>query len=218
MRSNYLWGHENPWQLAGPPAWWLSLLYAADPELVVFPSKTEGVYRVARRVPQNTMPLMTALQSVPDTATYVTHGLMPITSLIPWTAWSPVVINDLMARNITRFGGFNAAADALDEFDARQEMQKRQQTTDRAHSIAHDDWWSTQFRTGSAISRAHQTRPERPTTARRQPAYRPLNLQGGGSAVFVGRDPERTKGPKIKPFVAEDTFVDSGRRSAILTP
>lgn len=216
---NYLWGHENPWQLAGPPTWWLQLLYAADPELVVFPSKTEGVYRVARRVPQNTQPIMTAVRGVPDTATYVTHRLIPITSLVPFTAWSPIVINDLMARNIERAGGWQAAARALDDFDDRKEAQARQATIDQAGSIAYDSWWSAQFRTGGAVSMAH-TKRAAGERAKKSKAYRPLNV-AGGSAVFVGRGdaPARTTGRTLKPFVDADSHVSERTgRSLIVTP
>jgi hypothetical protein len=219
-RSNYLWGHENPWQLAGPPAWWLDLLYAADPDLVLFPSKTTGVYRVARRCPQNIQPLMTALRSVPDTSTYVNHRLMPITSLLPFTNWSPLVISDLMAMNIERFGGWQKAARALDDFDERQERALDREIENKAHALAHDTWWSKQFQTGSAVSMAHRKRDGARTTTgrRRAPAYRPLNFSGG-SAVFVGDKPARTTGMKIKPYVAPDSFVGAGNaRSVIITP
>lgn len=218
--NNYLWRHENPWQLAGPPAWWLAQLYAADTELVVFPSKTTAVYRVARRVPQNTQPIMTALRSVPDTTTYVTHGLIPITSLLPFTNWSPLVINDLMACSIERFGGWQKAADALDDFDVQQERSTNREIEHKAHSLAHDDWWSRQFQGGAAVSMAHSHRPARPTTARRQSAYRPMNFRGGSSAVFVGRgnNPARTTGPKPKPFVAPDSYIGPAQRSIVLTP
>lgn len=219
--GNYLWGHENPWQLAGPPEWWLALLYAADPDLVVFPSKTQGVYRLARRVPQNTMPLMTAVKGVPDTTTYVTHGLIPITSILPFAQWSPLLINDLMEMNITRFGGWQKAADALDAFDERQEARLRSETESGAHALAHDTWWSKQFGTGAAVSMAHRTRHDGRSTAgrRRQPVYRPLNFQGG-SAAFVGRstNPARTTGMPPKPYVAEDTYQGPTQRSLIVTP
>lgn len=220
-RSNYLWGHENPWQLAGPPDWWLALLYAADPELVLFPSKTQGVYRVARRMPQNIQPIMTAVQGVPDTATYVTHRLVPLTSLLPFTAWSPLTIEDLMARNIERFGGWQAAARALDDFDASEEQRLNREIEHKAQSLGHDSWWSKQFQTGSAVSMAHRKRDGARSTAarRRAPAYRPLRF-AGGSAVFVGNSPARTTGSKVKPFVAPDSYVGGtgNARSLIITP
>lgn len=214
-RANYLWGHENPWQLAGPPGWWLDLLFAADPDVVLFPSKTTGVYRVARRVDQNTMPIMTAVKGVPDTNTYVTHGLIPITSLLPFTNWSPIVIDDLMARNIARFGGWKKAAAALDDFDDRERRSLDSKIESGLDSISRDAWWSRQFNTGAAVSMAHKTRQgARTTTARRrQPVYRPLNFRSG-SAAFVGREPNpaRTTGPKKKPFADADTYVGSAPR------
>lgn len=221
-RANYLWGHENPWQLAGPPGWWLDLLYAADSELVLFPSKTTGVYRVARKVDQNTQPIMTAVQGVPDTTTYVTNGLIPITSLLPFTNWSPIVIEDLMARNIARFGGWQKAAAALDDFDAKEERSRNALIEGKAHALGVDSWWSRQFGTGAAVSMAHKTRPGARSTAarRRQPAYRPLNF-ASGSAAFVGRgnNPARTTGHKAQPFAAPDSYVGGSEgRSRILTP
>lgn len=229
-RGNYLEDVPNPWGLAGPPAWFCAELYAFDAQLVIFPSAESSVYRVARRTAdEGAIPLLTPAgerphgEYRPDQRVYVTRKLVPITSLLPFTRWSPVVLKDLAAISFERNGGWKAAADRLDEHDEYVRRKQDETTYDGATSLAHTSWWGAQFSTGGAVDLG-SAKPEGARTAnarRRQPVYRPPNF--AGSAVFVGT-PARTAGsPRVgKPWVAPDVFVGKtsgpSRTTGLWTP
>lgn len=220
MFQNYLAGVPNPWQLVGPPVWFQAQLSALDNQIVIFPSAIEAVYRVARRTDDEGMrPIVDSFHSNPDTKVYVKHRLLPITSLLPFTRWGPVVLDDLVSLSIARAGGGKAAADILDARDEKTERAKRQETYDAADSLAHMSWWGAQFKTGGATDLGSGSARQSPAL-RPQPVYRPLNFAGGSSAFLSA--PARTAGsmPAGRPFIASDIHVGplGARAPRLITP
>lgn len=234
-RGNYLEGTPNPFGLAGPPAWFCAELYAFDAELVIFPSAEIGAYRVARRTDGEGMaPIMTPAgerphgEYRPDQRVYVNHKLLPITTLLPFTSWSPVVLQDLCHLSFQRQGGWKACADRLDQFDEDQQRRLEQETYDGADSLGHMSWWGSQFKTGGAVDLGATRREGARTTDTRhaQPAYRPLNFAGGAAAFVGDKAPARTTAAPAKAYVAPEVdmreMVGAGprpaKRSILWTP
>jgi hypothetical protein len=186
-QPNYLASVPNPFNLVGPPKWFQRAMRAQDAELVIFPSQEEGVYRVARRVPHGHVSRFSLrfVQHRPDTKTYIDHGLAPVTSLLPFVQWSPVILSDLAEMDMQRFGGAAKAADELE----RQELEAEQKTdldiADAALVRAGDFYRSAKYTAGQTVFQS-ETRGRTRTRRRTVPAYRPLDF-AGGSAVFVGR-------------------------------
>lgn len=120
LPANWLHEAPNPFNLSAPPAWFRLQMAAQDAALVIFPSQEEGVYRVARRAPHATVARFSLgfVRKRPDTKTYIDNGLVPVTSLLPFTQWGPVVLSDLAEMDIQRFGGAEKVADELDRRDA----------------------------------------------------------------------------------------------------
>lgn len=213
---NWLAGEPNPFNLAGPPAWFLADLAAYDPALVVFPSQQEGVYRVGRRVPGHLPPVLHFMQEKPDTKLYVKHRLVPVTSILPppLVQWGPVIINDLAESDIQRVGGWEAASRLLEDREEAAERKADANISDEASVRAGAAWRAIKWRTGQTIDLGSRN-PESLRSRRgapRMPTYRPLNFQSG-SATFVGRAGNRQSTPARNrgAFLDTDTFVNVPR-------
>ncbi len=186
-RWNYI-EEENPFSLSGPPRSFLHEMWTFDPCLVIFPSREEAVYRLARRV-EHGQPIVTAILSRPDTTMFVKHRLVPVTSIVPFAKWGPVLLHDLAVRDIRRKGGFRAAADALDGQDDEAEAVWRQHVAKEAEVRARASWRGQKWTRGETVDlggrKGHHARTD-PARQYYRPAYRPA-YEGTG-AVFVGRD------------------------------
>lgn len=184
----YLTSVPNPFNLLGPPAWFLAEMRAADADLVIFPSQEQAVYRIARKAPHGARSAFaySFLQKRPDTRTYATHGLVPVTSLLPFVQWGPVVLSDLAEMDVRRAGGGAAAADLLERREREADQQLDAAIADRAAQEAAAAYRGAKWTGGDTLdlgaSRVSASRP----VDRTSPIYRPLNF-AGGSAVFVGR-------------------------------
>ena len=177
----------NPFNLVGPPAWFLAQMHAQDADLVVFPSQEEAVYRIARKVPHGhrTGFSFAFMQKRPDTQTYVQHGLAPVTSLLPFVQWGPVVLSDLAEMDMQRFGGAEKVADLLDRRDQDEELRLDKDIEDFASHAAGFAYRGAKWTNGDTLDLG-ASRSSAKTARRTSPAFRPLNFTGG-SAVFVGR-------------------------------
>jgi len=180
--TNYLHRTPNPWNLSAPPAWFLVELAAYDAELRIFPSAEEPCYRFARKAKVHPA-VMTALRNRPDTKTYWDHGLVPVTSLPQFEPWAPKILWELAERDLHRVGGGAAAADILDEREARQEsvqLAKQSDDLDRLAQEAYIDY------TVDAGTRNHfKTRGGQTVAAgSRRAAHRPQHWHGDSGAVF----------------------------------
>jgi len=202
-RWNYI-VEENPFGLTGPPRSFLHEMWTFDPCLVLFPSREEAVYRLARRV-EHGQPLLTFLASRPDTKMFVKHRLVPVTSVVPFAHWGPVLLHDLAVRDVRRVGGYRRAADILDDQDDAAEATYRAYVADQAMIRARDSWRGQKWTRGETVDlggrKAHHARTD-PARKTFRPAYRPTGA--GAGALFVGRDLPLQQ---ATPFVDRDTGV-----------
>lgn len=121
----------TPFGLPKPDPGWLRILFEWDPELVVFPSMTQPVYRLMRRAIHSGPVTYAALKHIltdakgahPDTKLAIEHHLVAVTTLPPGTiALSAVhLVEHLKARDLWQYTkgdpGSDAGADRLDELD-----------------------------------------------------------------------------------------------------
>ncbi len=106
MARNYI-ETGNPFNLARPPAFFLTDLERYDPEIVIFPSLEESVYRVARRKKLSALVFEQVklahqmLSRRPDTQVFAQHRLVGIGSLFPslYTHWGPHLVKELSERD-----------------------------------------------------------------------------------------------------------------------
>lgn len=142
---------SNPFGLGRPPLFFLEDLHLFDPELVLFPSLTEPVFRVARRV-THTPGIANVLRQA-DTKILFDNRLVLVTAILPngLTKWGPKIIHDLAERDVWRYGGPEAVANLLDRWDEERENRLRQRQLDEHGQAAHAAFWSLKLRTGSTV-------------------------------------------------------------------
>lgn len=210
---NYLRG-ENPFGLSAPPTWFLEEMWKFDPCLVIFPSKEEGLYRLARRV-EHGSPILTIMKGRPDTQVFWQHRLTPITSILPspFVHWSMLLLNDLAERDIRRQGGYKKAADKLDAQDDRRDEQWRLETADGAAVRARDSWRGQKWTRGESLDlgarKPRGARTTRDGLFHGPPtrAYRPIGSDMPSMALFTGRD---------EPLQGARPFLDGGDPKTLL--
>lgn len=105
--TNYI-ADQNPFNLVGPPEWFLRMMYRRDPDLVLFPGLSQPVYRLARKTSKS-MGLMTALARDSESARMIKHRVVPVTSILSTVQWGPSVIQWLNDHDIWAVGGFAEA-------------------------------------------------------------------------------------------------------------
>jgi hypothetical protein len=185
---------QNPFGLASPPTWFLEEMWKFDPCLVIFPSKEEAVYRLARRV-EHGSPLLTIAKGRPDTTVFWKHRLVPVTSILPspYVHWSPVLLADLAKRDIRRQGGYKKAADALDALDDAEDSKWHTDVEDGAMIRARASWREQRWTRGEAVDLgARRVHGARTTKERTHHSFGRARLPSSGDApsmaLFTGRD------------------------------
>lgn len=167
---NYLDYVPNPYGLAGPPAWFLADLSTFDPDLVLFPSQEQAVYRLGRKVKhspdiwrlvkslnQRTDTNGQSMHQRPDAKTMAQHGLVPVTSILPspLVQWGPVILKDLAAMDIHRFGGAEKFCDELETRESADEDRLNASIDSDLDALAHQAYsdlvWKSGRRVGLAI-------------------------------------------------------------------
>jgi hypothetical protein len=163
---NYLATTANPFGLAGPPAWFLVDLAIFDPDLVLFPSQQEAVYRLGRKVTHagdvwrlvgslegKNLPDGTPTTPRPDAQIMARHHLMPVTSILPspLTHWGPTILQDLAAMDIRRFGGGDAYTDALEAREQTEEDRSRVAMQGDLDALSRDAYSDIVWKTGRRI-------------------------------------------------------------------
>lgn len=180
----------SPYALQKPPAWFLDELYAQDPQLRIFASLDQPLYRVMR-VMTTSQPWTTFLKHKPDTAIAQRFNLYPVTSINPSVllgfSWARVLL-DLQERDQWRFRHAGVVAGRIEGAEERTEQRVITGQMDEADQRAGDFYRAYQGMNGSRTSLAYRTpdgvRSMSPS-ARPRRAYRP---QGAGAgALFTGR-------------------------------
>jgi hypothetical protein len=196
-RLNYLL-EENPFGLTAPPTWFLEELWKFDPCLVIFPSKEEAVYRLARRV-EHGSPIVTLVDNPkkrrPDTTMFWKHRLVPVTSIMPspFVHWSPLLLKDLAERDIRRQGGYRKASDTLDRLDDANDEKWRRENEDGATIRARASWREQKWSRGESLDLgARRAEGARTTRERHHHSFSRATVASSGErptmALFTGRD------------------------------
>lgn len=191
MRTpNYIPG-QNPFNLSGPPQWWLNKLWEYDSSLAVMASHQGYFYRLGqRRKPDLRTDIVNdVLKEDTDTREMYRHGLIPITTILATARWdNPEIFNELSRRAPWRNGG-------AEEFEQKILKQERQDALDAAEKqeemvddLAKDSWKYYQkllgLRTHLYSPKTSSNRPDVQTGIRRvggQKPYRPQIVTDWGN-------------------------------------
>ena len=134
---------ENPFNLAGPPQWWLLKLWEFDNSLAVVPSRQGFYYRLAQRrklqLPEHMV--NGALWHDSDTRMLARYSLIPVTTIIATANWgNPYMFVELANRAPWRLGGATKVNQMLDEQDQKVELDKRAKTDEHLTYLSKDAW------------------------------------------------------------------------------
>jgi len=142
---------ENPFHLAGPPAWWLRMLWDFDHSLVVVPSRQGCYYRLAQRRRMN-LPMHIvndALFKESDTRMLAGYSLVPVTTILATAQWSDWMFHELGNRAPWRLGGAEKVIKAIEDQDIRQDAQVQAAIDDQLTERSKDGWKLYQSKTGA---------------------------------------------------------------------
>jgi hypothetical protein len=209
---------ENPFGLAAPPTWFLEEMWKFDPCLVIFPSKEEALYRLARRVEHGQAILTLVADPAkrrPDTTMFWKHRLVPVTSILPspFVHWSPILLKDLAERDIRRQGGYKKVADRLDAEDEEKRSISAASIEDGAMIRARASWREQKWTRGESLDLgARRTGGARTTKERTHHSFRralrPTTEDTPSMALFSGRDEPLQE--------ATPYFADEDRKTLIV--
>lgn len=147
--TNYI-PDQNKFKLAGPPQWWLQLLWDFDPSLVVIPSRQGFYYRLAQRRKLNLSEKMVqdALFQYSDTQMLASYGLVPVTTILATANWNPLMFQELEERAPWRLGGAQKVIQQMEdrEWDDQKKLIKR--NDQRMTDYAKFGWRLYQSKTG----------------------------------------------------------------------
>lgn len=188
--ENYIYT-PSPYALQKPAEWFLDELFAYDPELRIFASLDQPLYRIMRRT-RNSQPWTVFLKDKPDTAIAIRFGLYPVTSVNPSAlagfSWARVLL-DLQERDQWKFRN---AGDVVRQVEGADDAREQRIITEQLSEVdarAGDMYRAYKNMNGERVSLAYRT-PDgvtRQSPSARAPrrAYRP---QGAGAgAFFTGR-------------------------------
>lgn len=139
--ANYIKG-ENPFNLLGPPGWWLEKLKDFDDSLVVIPSKQGHFYRLAqKRPPDPRANIVASLMKDSDAKMMASYGLIPVTTILADAKWdNPVIWEDLRQRAPHRMGGADKYAALIMEKERRREIEIAKKNDEILTDTARDAW------------------------------------------------------------------------------
>lgn len=141
--GNYL-VDSNPFNLAGPPTYWLKALWEFDSSLVVMPSKLGFFYRVCqRRKPTHAIQIVNdIIKEDLDGRMLAARNLVPVTTLVATTNWGNYAFHmeELRRRNPHRMGGAAKVINQVEAADQQTEIDKAAQNDEMLTSISKDGW------------------------------------------------------------------------------
>lgn len=133
----------NPFNLAGPPDWWLRKLWDFDSSLVVIPSRQDFVYRLAQRRKLNLSVKIVneALFKESDTRMLASYGLIPVTTIIATVRWdNPLMFEELRQRAPWRLGGAEKVNAMLEAQERADDIRRAQRTDEHLTYLGKDAW------------------------------------------------------------------------------
>ena len=140
--ANYIPG-KNPFNLAGPPTWWLRKLHDFDPSLVMIPSSQNFVYRLGQRRPVNLNMVLVndMLGTDSDIRLMARHGVVPITTLLATVNWSnPLLWRDLANMSPDMHGGVDKYVKKIEDKEDRAAAVKAASEQDMLDILSKDSW------------------------------------------------------------------------------
>lgn len=181
--ANYL-QNRNPFNLSGPPKWFLDRLWDYDSSLVVMPSHQGHFYRLAqRRKPDLRVDIVNdILKEDTDTRELYRNGLIPVTTILATANWAnPEIFTELTRRAPWRNGGAAEFEKLVLGQERREKLEKAIQQDEMLTDLAKDSWryYQKQLGTRSNVYIPKTSGPNRPevrTGLRRvggQKPYRP---------------------------------------------
>jgi hypothetical protein len=188
MQSPNFIADTNPFQLAGPPEWFLRQLWDFDSSLVIVPSRQGFYYRLAQRRKLNLPAKMVndILFQESDTQMLATYGLVPVTTILSTANWSnPLLFQDLASRAPHRMGGSQKAISLLEGSEAKEDLRKAAQQDEMLHFLAKDGWGMYQKNIGV---RSHMYVPRTARSAEPSVQLAPSVHIPKVSSGFLGRD------------------------------
>jgi len=138
-----------------------------DPDLVIFPSQQEAVYRLGRKVRHSpdVWRLVTSLTNThnpdgthpkprPDARVMARNGLVPVTSILPsgLTHWGPELLRDLASRDIRRHGGGDAFVDALEAGEDAEAARIQHGIQGDLAALAHEAYSDIAWKSGRRVA------------------------------------------------------------------
>lgn len=136
---------SNPFNLAGPPDYWLRALWEFDNSLVVMPSKQNFCYRVCQRRPPShaTQVVNEILKEDADARMMAAANVIPVTTLLSTANWAefPKHMEALRQRAPWRLGGAEQVIQKLEQSEWLEEQNRRQQFEENVlNPLAKDAW------------------------------------------------------------------------------
>lgn len=188
--SNYIPG-KNPFNLAGPPKWWLDRLWDYDDSLVVMASHQGYFYRLAqrRRPDLRTDIVNDIMKEDTDTRELYRNGLIPITTILATARWdNPEIFRELSRRAPWRNGGAEAFEGKILDQERQEEIEKLVRRDEMLTDASKDGWKYYQKLIGTRSNlyspKTTSNRPEIRTGIRRvggQKPYRPEIVTSWGN-------------------------------------
>lgn len=145
----------NPFQLAGPPKWFLKQLWDFDDSLVIMPSRQGFYYRLAQRRPLNLKENIVndVLFNESDTKMLASHSLVPVTTILSTANWSnPLLFEELRQRAPWRMGGADKVNAMLEDQDRQKIREKMAKTDSQLTDLSKDAWKYYQLKRGMRTS------------------------------------------------------------------
>ncbi len=133
----------NPFRLSKPPQWWLQKLWDFDDSLVIIPSRSQNVYRLAQKRKPNiaTKIVNDSLFRESDTRMLASYGLIPITSIKASVNWSDPYIFEYMRRQTPHMmGGFDKYNELVEKQEIADAAAVQAKIDDRNTQVARDGW------------------------------------------------------------------------------
>lgn len=158
----------NPFNLAGPPKWFLTQLLEFDPSLVIVPSRQGFYYRLAqrRKLMLTEKVVNEALFAESDTKMLAAHSLVPVTTILANPNWgNPILFEELKKRAPWRMGGAQKAIQMVEDQEWAGEMAKRAKTEEHVTHMAKESWLYYNKKTGNRTDAWRMKAAKGPTAA-----------------------------------------------------
>ena len=171
----------NPFNLSGPPTYWLRRLHDFDDSLVVLPSKQGFYYRLAQRRPLDPRAkIVHSISADSDSKMLAAHGLVPVTTILATARWdNPVMWEELRQRSPHRMGGAAAYEKMVLEQDRKRDLKIAAENDQVLTDVGRDAWRYYLLKAGRRTAMwSPRTKREDKAPAQRSAAIRILGPDG----------------------------------------